>query len=55
MKRRTNRCQPTPRRVQEMAEKPFDAYGVDNAFPKEASNTEDWLDAIGLVRLLLGY
>ena len=27
-----------------------DAYGAGNAFPKEASNTDDWLDAIGLVR-----
>ena len=36
-----------------MAEKPFGAYGVGNTFPKEASNTEDWLDAIGLVRSAL--
>ena len=26
------------------------ASNVGNSFPKEASNTDDWLDAIGLVR-----
>jgi hypothetical protein len=33
-----------------MAEKPHVPYGAGNSFPKEATNTDDWLDAIGLVR-----
>ena len=33
-----------------MAEKPLAPYGEGNSFPKEATNTDDWLDAIGLVR-----
>ena len=32
-----------------MAEKPLAPYGEGNSFPKEATNTDDWLDAIGLV------
>ena len=33
-----------------MAEKPLAPYGEGNSFPREATNTDDWLDAIGLVR-----
>ena len=50
---RTNWLAANAGSVCEMAEKPFGAYGVGNTFPKEASNTEDWLDAIGLVRSAL--
>ena len=50
---RTKCWPPTTLALCEMAEKPFGAYGVGNTFPKEASNTEDWLDAIGLVRSAL--
>ena len=32
-----------------MAEKPLAPYGEGNSFPREATNTDDWLDAIGLV------
>ena len=33
-----------------MAHKPLAPYGEGNSFPREATNTDDWLDAIGLVR-----
>ena len=33
-----------------MAHKPLAPYGEGNSFPTEATNTDDWLDAIGLVR-----
>ena len=33
-----------------MTGEPSGAYGASNSFPKQASNTKDWLEAIGLVR-----
>ena len=33
-----------------MVQKPLAPYGEGNSFPREATNTDDWLDAIGLVR-----